>query len=150
MADENPIYRERAHLIAHLATVYPAVIVLGSDRENPTWPVIFVDTPQGQLSWHLSGDDMDLFKHVRITTGEHAPAWDGHTTPEKYERLDALTADRVKAAPDGPDALPSLATGSIVLVMGKRYVIDKRRHFSLADGLPVHVELELIPDRDGE
>jgi len=98
MSTDIGIYRERAHLIAHLATVHPAVIVLGSDPELPEWPVIYVDSPEGQLSWHLSGDDMDLFRHVRITTGEHAPTWDGHTTEEKYERLSALVASRAEAS----------------------------------------------------
>lgn len=95
---EISVYRERAHLIAHLATIYLAVIVLGSDPEYPTWPVIYVDTPQGQLSWHLARDDMDLFRHVGITTAEHGPKWDGHTTAEKYERLAALTAARADEA----------------------------------------------------
>lgn len=87
----DSVYRERAHLVAHLATVYPSV--LGIDPAEPDWAVCYVKSPKGQLSWHISPDDMDLFGHV--PHGGHV-TWDGHTTEEKYERLDALTAERAK------------------------------------------------------
>jgi hypothetical protein len=75
-------------LVAFLAAVHPAII--GVDEAEPDWPVIYVSTPNGQLSWHLSKDDLDLFPHVPQTTG--LLTWDGHSTAEKYERLRMLTA----------------------------------------------------------
>lgn len=90
---EIGIYRERAFLIAHLAALYPSTLVHSADPDAPDWPVIFVDTPRGQLSWHLSPDDLDLFAHVPVLKGHQAPKWDGHTTAEKYRRLAGLTAD---------------------------------------------------------
>lgn len=49
---------------------------------------IFIDTPQGQVSWHFHDSQADLFKAL-----PHRPAtWDGHTTLAKYERLEALVA----------------------------------------------------------
>ncbi|MFI1021275.1 WDGH domain-containing protein [Streptomyces olivaceus] len=88
----NSVYRERAHFVAHLATVYPAILAPGADPSEPDWPVLFVQTPRGQMSWHISPDDTDLFEHVPVRAGESV--WDGHTTEEKYERLRQLTADR--------------------------------------------------------
>lgn len=87
----NP-YRERAALVAHLAAIYPAAIAY-NDPAEPDWPVIYVTTPHGQLSWHLSEKDGDLFPHVPLIEGDAAPTWDGHTTAEKYERLAACVRD---------------------------------------------------------
>lgn len=82
------VYRERHHVIAHLAAIYPSVMMLNADTEEPDWPVLYVELPTGQASWHISPADMDLFHHVRI--GE--ATWDGHDVAEKYRRLDAHTA----------------------------------------------------------
>lgn len=92
---EIGVYRERAALVAHLAALYPAAIVIGADPAEPDWPVIFIDTPKGQMSWHLSENDLDLFHFVTSWPADavDAPKWDGHTTAEKYERLAALVRD---------------------------------------------------------
>lgn len=85
--DEISIYRERAHLVAHLAACYPSII--GVDPAEPDWPVVYVKTAEGQMSWHIAAEDMDLFEHVPRS---EVVTWDGHTTGEKYERLRRLTA----------------------------------------------------------
>lgn len=84
-------YRERAYLTAHLAAGYPSVLVEGADASAPDWPVLFVKLPTGQVSWHISPDDVGLFRHVRRTMAgmPDAPDWDGHTAEEKYARVDA-------------------------------------------------------------
>lgn len=90
----DSVYRERAHLVAHLAAVYPSALVPGADPSEPAWPVVFIELPTGQLSWHVSPDDVDLFAHVD-TYGKDTPGrpeWDGHSTEEKYGRLGAHTA----------------------------------------------------------
>lgn len=89
----NAAYRERAHLTAHLAAGYPSVLVEGADADAPDWPVLFVKLPTGQVSWHISPDDVALFRNVRRTMAgmPDAPAWDGHSTEEKYARVDAHT-----------------------------------------------------------
>lgn len=79
------LYRERAYLVAHLAAVYPSHI--GTDPAEPDWPVVYVEAGAGQLSWHISAADLPLFAHV--PRGE--AGWDGHTTAQKYGRLDNLT-----------------------------------------------------------
>jgi hypothetical protein len=100
---DNP-YRERAALVAHLASVYPSVISY-SDPDEPDWPVVYVTTPQGQLSWHLAKGDLDLFPHVPVVAPTEV-TWDGHDTPEKYRRLAALIAHHATA--------PTFAVGGVV------------------------------------
>lgn len=86
----DSVYRERAHLVAHLAALYPSHIG-HTDPAEPDWAVVVIEAPGGQLSWHVSPDDMDLFGHVKPTGPDSRP-WDGHSTDEKYARLDRLTA----------------------------------------------------------
>lgn len=91
--DVRALYRERAQLAAYLAARHPSVIVTGADPQAPDWPVLFIVTSFGQMSWHLSPDDLDLFGHVeQFRAGDLAVSlWDGHSTEEKYRRLRALT-----------------------------------------------------------
>jgi FtsP/CotA-like multicopper oxidase with cupredoxin domain len=95
----DSVYRERAHLVAHLAALYPSVIGY-NDPNEPDWAVVFVKTPEGQLSWHVAPDDMDLFTHVAFGNliSRQVVTWDGHTTEEKYARLDRLTAAKAQGA----------------------------------------------------
>lgn len=95
MTDQPSPYRERAFLVAHLASQYFSAITY-NDPNEPDWPVIYIETPAGQLSWHLSPDDLDLFEHVIRVTPESI-TWDGHTTEEKYRRLAKLTLERADA-----------------------------------------------------
>lgn len=81
------IYRERAHLVSHLASLYPSTIGY-TDPSEPDWAVVSIITEAGQLTWHISPDDMDLFRHV---SWDSTVEWDGHSTEEKYERLVKLT-----------------------------------------------------------
>lgn len=42
------------------------------DPKEPDWPVVFVELPTGQVSWHLE---------------QYKGEWDGHTTEQKYDRV---------------------------------------------------------------
>ncbi|TMR11043.1 helix-turn-helix transcriptional regulator [Nonomuraea turkmeniaca] len=95
MTDQPNPYRERAYLVAHLAAQYFSAIAY-NDPNEPEWPVIYIETPAGQLSWHLSPDDLDLFEHVIRVTPESI-TWDGHSTEEKYQRLAKLTSEATSA-----------------------------------------------------
>lgn len=54
--------------------------------------VVYVDTPQGQLSWHLADADVTLFGQVpRVAADDERARWDGHSTDEKYQRVRRLT-----------------------------------------------------------
>jgi hypothetical protein len=88
--ERDGAYRERAHLAAYLAALHPSHIGR-SDPNAPDWPVLIVETPAGQMSWHIAERDVDLFAHVRHTD-RVCRGWDGHTTDQKYERLRKLTA----------------------------------------------------------
>lgn len=37
-----------------------------------------------QMTWHIHDDELPLFSHLKF---QENFVWDGHTTPEKYERL---------------------------------------------------------------
>lgn len=91
----DEVYSERSRLVAFLAALYPSA--LGTDPTEPDWPVVYVDTPAGQLSWHIAPADVRFFAHV---PRNESVVWDGHTTPEKYERLQQLI-DRRSGAGGG-------------------------------------------------
>jgi hypothetical protein len=80
------LYRERAHLVAHLAAYYPSTAGY-TDPKAMDWLVVTVQLPDGQATWHINKGDIDLFEHVV----RHDVPWDGHTTAEKYERVEKAT-----------------------------------------------------------
>ncbi|WP_436846555.1 hypothetical protein [Streptomyces niveus] len=88
------VYRERAHLLSHLTSIYPSALIHGADPAEPDWPVLFIHMPfpKGQLTWHISPDDLDLFESVP-TEMRFWTVWDGHSTEEKYKRLDKATRE---------------------------------------------------------
>lgn len=43
------------------------------DQDEPDWPVIFIELPTGQISWHVP---------------QYESVWDKHTTDEKYKRIE--------------------------------------------------------------
>jgi hypothetical protein len=83
------VYRERNRLVAALSRLYPSHLYLDPSIYKPNrhlWPVVTIQTPAGQITWHLSAKDVDLFTHLQY--GE--VNWDGHDTEEKYRRLGEL------------------------------------------------------------
>jgi hypothetical protein len=101
-AELRNVYRERAHLVAHLAALYPSVVAY-SDPSTPNWPVVTVQTVAGQMCWHIAPDDTELFD--LLGDDDDAPVWDGHSTDEKYQRLRFLT-EMVALAPQTPEQAP--------------------------------------------
>lgn len=84
-------YWERNRLVALLSRLYPSgrsvTAIEGWDDE---WHnCIYIDTPRGQLSWHIHDDEMVQFSSLPEYTGK----WDGHTTDEKYRRILLLLLD---------------------------------------------------------
>lgn len=88
LSELDGAYRERAHLVAHLAALYPSALTEESDAAG--YALLYVDAPTGQLSWHIARRDLGLFGHVARVPA-HSVRWDGHATVEKYRRLDELT-----------------------------------------------------------
>jgi hypothetical protein len=82
---KDAAYRERNRLVAYLARLFPA----GTKRTDipgwePEWQgCVYIDTPEGQMSWHYHDSDAHLFAWLPPYGGEY----DGHTTEEKYKRL---------------------------------------------------------------
>lgn len=88
------LYTERAHLIAALSKIYPSCWI--RDASNPEWPVCVIVIPQPmgasvQVSWHIAPKDTALFQHLSMRLDIE---WDGHSTQEKYRRLDQLPVDQ--------------------------------------------------------
>lgn len=77
IGDEEAAYSRRNAAIYQLlswATNLGWACGFGFDA-HPEWPVAYIDLPgHGQISWHLKGYPMP---------------YDGHTTTEKYARIDA-------------------------------------------------------------
>jgi hypothetical protein len=88
LAEINEVYRERDQLVAFLSRVYPSFLGPASDAEEGWNWIVYVDTPEGQLSWHVPDHELpEFFSHLNKRM---VNAWDGHTTDEKYRRLTAL------------------------------------------------------------
>lgn len=109
----DAVYRERAQLVALLAALWPST--WGIDPEWTDWHVVYVQTPAGQLSWHISPDDRELFGHV---LGPADTAWDGHTTAEKYQRVRDLVAQLTQR----PDTEADQAAERITAFLGERSI----------------------------
>jgi hypothetical protein len=81
-------YRERDQLVAHLTKIYPSHLCRHPD-EDEEWEddwrwIICIHSPAGQLTWHIHDSELPMFYHLP----ERDNHWDGHSTEEKYERLD--------------------------------------------------------------
>jgi len=87
---KNYAYAERNKLVAFLARLYPSGIKRTDiDGWDPAWHnCVYVDLPTGQASWHYHDSDAALFSDLPAYGAE----WDGHSTPEKYERVARLAA----------------------------------------------------------
>jgi hypothetical protein len=88
----DEVYAERNAVVlafAHMAELQGWEVGKLVDPKEPDWPVLMIDTPAGQVSWHFKAEDMPT------SMPDYPGAWDGHTTPEKYERLAALRSSRV-------------------------------------------------------
>ncbi len=107
-ADKDSAYQERNQVVAALASVFPSGI---SRTDIPGWlpewhRCVYIDLPTGQASWHYHDSQHDLFAHLPTYTKE----WDGHTTPQKYERLSLLAIKQEGAASHSPEAQSAVGT----------------------------------------
>lgn len=96
MSDCNDVYGERNKLVAFLSRCYPSFLAPAPDAEPGFEWIVFIETPEGQLSWHLHDSELPWFEHCpRQKPGEW---WDGHTTDEKYGRLLSLRPEMQRLA----------------------------------------------------
>jgi hypothetical protein len=85
----DQVYAERNFVVVAFARVAARLgwrVGVLEDPAEPDWPVLLVDTPKGQVSWHLTRKEADA-----AGFGRYDGAWDGHSTAEKYDRLRWLT-----------------------------------------------------------
>lgn len=99
MSDIDAVYIERNQVVAALAKCFPSGLKKTAiEGWDPAWHnCVYIDLPTGQASWHFHDDDAWMFKGLPSYLGE----WDGHSTPEKYKRLHALTHAGEGAVPVG-------------------------------------------------
>jgi hypothetical protein len=87
-ADRDGAYRERAQLLALLASLYPSVIAPAPDVGEPGWQILYLRIGGKQASWHIAPRDADLVAHVEhVPVDDSRAQWDGHTTGEKYAHI---------------------------------------------------------------
>jgi hypothetical protein len=91
-------YKERnkcVALIAKMAKVLGYSVGMGKHpEEDESWDrewmnIVYIDLPVGQISWHIHDSDLELFSFLSEYDGQ----WDGHTTEEKYERLEKFLGE---------------------------------------------------------
>ena len=86
-SSKNKAYREVNELASALASLFPSWV--GVDPSEPDWPVLYVQLPTGQVSWHIGKDDADLIEGI----AREGSAWEGHTREDRSARLQALVED---------------------------------------------------------
>lgn len=130
MSENNTVYRERACLIAHLTSLYPSVGCY-NDPEAPEWLVVYVEMPVGQMSWHVAPEDVDLFEGLCIVDQYEG---DGHSTDEKYEKLQNFTSMLRK---------PSLGLGTVQNMSAQQVSARSRLDVMLSSYPSRHVSAAL-------
>lgn len=85
---KNGAYSERNKLVCLLSKVFESSIEThdGEEWEDDWRHVVFINLPTGQASWHIHDSELPMFEHLEST----GMKWDGHTTEEKYKRVDAV------------------------------------------------------------
>jgi hypothetical protein len=91
LADCDEAYRQRNHLVAALARLFPSGIrrtdIPGWD---PEWHgCTFIDLPSGQISYHYHDSEMHLFEGLPA----YGKIWDGHDKEVVHARLALLAKD---------------------------------------------------------
>lgn len=92
-AQKDLAYSERNKLVALISKIFPAF--LGRHEESdlswdPEWTnIVYVSLPAGQCSWHIHSSELHLFSHLKYNSNIK---WDGHTTDEKYKRIESFSS----------------------------------------------------------
>lgn len=100
-AQKDAAYEERNRCVAYMARLSLAlgyrVMVTRTAIEgwSEDWHgCVYIDTPNGQASWHFH----DSHAHLFADLPHGAMEWDGHTTEEKYARLHESRPENALAA----------------------------------------------------
>lgn len=87
---KDSAYHERNQLVRALSKLFPSW-TSRHPEEDENWDkdwrwIVFIQLPTGQVSWHIHDSEYTMFSS--LPTKENC--WDGHSTEEKYERLNKL------------------------------------------------------------
>lgn len=75
------LFSRMAHHHGWLSVLWP---------ESDEWWILFVETPHGQMSWHLR--QKEAIEFFWAPTAKTNP-WDGHSTETKNERIEDLICE---------------------------------------------------------
>ena len=87
VTEETHHYRDRNYLVlmaARLAQEAGYQVGVNTDSDYPESPVVYIELPSGQVSWHLSPTH---FASLSKLLPKHERAWGRHTTGEKQLRI---------------------------------------------------------------
>ncbi len=86
--EKNGAYTERNALVALLTKLFPSHMMHHEESDlqwEDDWRnIVCVVLPTGQACWHIHDSEVKLFNHLQHKDNN----WDGHTTEEKYQRID--------------------------------------------------------------
>lgn len=87
-AEKDEAYRQRNHLVAALASLFPSGIrATNIEGWEPDWHgCVFIDLPSGQISYHYHDSQAPLFADLPPYTKK----WDGHDKETVHKRLAAI------------------------------------------------------------
>lgn len=57
------------------------------------WPVVYIDLPHGQVSWHVKRDEANVF-----AIPEYRRRWDGHNAEKKNARIDGFISQQLRGS----------------------------------------------------
>lgn len=106
----DDVYHDR-NLLAQLAAVMARKLGYAGgwrDGDDPAWPILTIDLPTGQVSWHVPKDD-------QLPICRYGQPWDGHTTGEKWLRVERYILSHNEMQP----AEPSIPVSRIVAVLAE-------------------------------
>lgn len=90
---KDAAYEERNRVVTVLSKLWPSHWCWHPEDDaewSADWrTIICIHSPVGQLTWHIHLSQQHLFAH--LPKGENH--WDGHTTEQKYQRLESFTAE---------------------------------------------------------
>jgi hypothetical protein len=88
--DKDEAYRQRNHLVAALAHIYPSGIRRSNiEGWSPDWHgCVYIDLPSGQISYHYH----DSHAHLFADLPPYIEDWDGHDKETVHQRLGAIRA----------------------------------------------------------
>lgn len=87
---KDAAYKERNALVLLLSKIFPSWLGRHPE-EDKDWEddwrwIVFIMLPTGQCSWHIHDSEwQDFAQHL---TEDKGGKWDGHTTEEKYQRIE--------------------------------------------------------------